>query len=146
MKKMTYFVMVLALVLGFTQCKKEQIEPQNQVEQVRITLNVGGNGGSRHTINTNNGDVDFQNGDVIYVGDGSTYIGTLTRENDVFSGNINAPANNTEIYFYFVGGLTPSSDPEAGSTTSFTVDIGNQSSQMPVLSSNHVTYYSDTTS
>ena len=80
MKRMTYFVMAVALVLGLSQCKKEQpLEPTNEGNVVNITLNVGGNGGgSRHTINTENGDVDFEDGDVIYVGDGTTYIGTLT--------------------------------------------------------------------
>ena len=148
MKRMTYFVMALALVLGFTQCKKEQVNtPENETKTVNITLNVGGNGGgSRHDINTTTGAVDFQDGDVIYVGDGSTYIGTLTRTDGVFSGSINEPANGTEIYFFFVGGLTPSATPEKGTTPSFTVDISNQSSKMPVLSCNHVTYYSNTTS
>ena len=148
MKRMTYFVMALALVLGFTQCKKEQVNtPGNETKTVNITLNVGGNGGgSRHDINTANGDVDFEDDDVIYVGDGSTYIGTLTRTDDVFSGPINEPASGTEIYFYFVGGLNPSSTPVAGTTPSFTVDISDQSTEMPVLSCNHVTYTSGTTS
>lgn len=147
MKRTLYFVMALALVLGFTQCKKEQVNtPENETKTVNITLKVGGNGGSRHTINTENGDVDFQDGDVIYVGNGSTYIGTLTRNGGVFSGSITEPADETEIYFYFVGGLNPSSTPVAGTTPSFTVDISNQSTQMPVLSCNHVTYYSSTTS
>lgn len=144
---MTYFVMALALVLGFSQCKKEQVNtPGNETKTVNITLKVGGNGGSRHDINTTTGAVDFQDGDVIYVGDGSTYIGTLTRTDGVFSGPINEPANGTEIYFFFVGGLTPSATPEAGTTSSFTVDISNQRTKMPVLSCNHVTYYSSITS
>ncbi len=59
MKRMTYFVMALALVLGFTQCKKEQVHtPENETKTVNITLNVGGNGGgSRHDINTTTGAV-----------------------------------------------------------------------------------------
>ena len=149
MRRMTYFVMALALVLGFTQCKKEQVNtPENETKTVNITLNVGGNGGgSRHDINTTTGAVDFQDGDVIYVGDGSTYIGTLTRSTSgVFSGSITEPADGTEIYFYFVGGLTPSATLEAGTTSSFTVDISDQSAKMPVLSCNHVTYTTGTTS
>ncbi len=112
MRRTLYFVMALALVLGFTQCKKEQVNtPENETKTVNITLNVGGNGGgSRHDINTTTG------------------------------------ADETEIYFYFVGGLTPSSTPVAGTTPSFTVDISDQSTKMPVLSCNHVTYYSNTTS
>ena len=146
MKRMTYFVMALALVLGFTQCKKEQVNtPENETKTVNITLNVGGNGGSRHTINTENGDVDFQDGDVIYVGNGSTYIGTLTYDGTIFSGSIDQPDNNTEIYFFFVGGLTTTPADLSGQS-SFTVDISDQSTEMPVLSCNHVTYSSSTTS
>ena len=112
----------LMLIGGMTSCKKKQTEPQNIVAtKVKITLDAGGNSGSKHTINTTTGAVTFQDGDVIYVGDGSHYIGTLTRESGTFSGNINEPADNTEIYFYFVGNLTPRTAPSAGSTSSFTV-------------------------
>jgi len=146
MRRATYFVMALALALGFTQCKKEQpVTPQSESNGVMITLNVE-NGDSRHDVNTGTGEVDFENGDVIYVGDGSHYIGTLTRASEEFSGPINAPADGTEIYFYFVGGLTPSATPTAGTTTDFTVDISDQSSTLPVLSCNHVTYREGTRS
>lgn len=138
--------MALALALGFTQCKKEQaVTPQSESNGVMITLNVE-NGDSRHDVNTGTGEVDFENGDVIYVGDGSHYIGTLTRASGKFSGPINAPADGTEIYFYFVGGLTPSATPAAGTTTDFKVDISDQSSTLPVLSCNHVTYREGTLS
>lgn len=139
--------LALALLLSMTNCKKNQTEPQNVVaNQVMITLDAGGNGGSKYTINTTTGAVTFQDGDVIYVGDGSHYIGKLTREDGVFSGNINQPADNTEIYFYFIGGLKPSTTPTAGSTSSFKVSVSNQSSKMPVLSCNHVTYHTGTNS
>lgn len=147
MRRMTYFVMAFALVLGFTQCKKEQVNtPENETKTVNITLKVGGNGGgSRHDINTTSGAVAFEDGDVIYVGNGSTYIGTLIREGGLFSGSINEPADGTEIYFYFVGGLT-TTPAELSGQSSFTVDISDQSTKMPVLSCNHVTYSSGTTS
>lgn len=145
MRRMTFFVMALALVLGFTQCKKDEPqESETEVKTVGITLKVDGNSGSKHDINTASGSVTFQNGDVIYVGDGNTYIGTLIHNGTYFSGSINEPADETVIYFYFVGGLMPSTPPSAGTTSSFTVDISNQSSKMPVLSCNHVTYKSGT--
>ena len=96
-------------------------------------------------INTTTGAVSFQNGDVIYVGNGSTYIGTLTYDGTIFSGSIDQPDNNTEIYFFFVGGLT-TTPAELSGQSSFTVDISDQSTEMPVLSCNHVTYSSSTTS
>jgi hypothetical protein len=146
MRRMTYFVMALAMVLGFTQCKKEQTAvPENETKTVNITLKVSGNGGSRHDINTTTGAVDFQDGDVIYVGNGSTYIGTLTRTDGVFSGPIIEPADGTEIYFFFVGGL-PTTPADLSGQSSFTVNISDQSTKMPVLSCNHVTYISGTKS
>lgn len=144
MKRMSYFVMALALMLGLTQCKKESIEPQNE-GGVRITLNVE-NSGNRHAVNTELGTVEYQDGDVIYVGDGSTYIGTLIREGGTFSGTINPePADGADIHFYFLGGLTPSVTPEAGWTSDFTVNISDQTSKLPVLSYEYTTYYEGTT-
>lgn len=139
MKRMTYFVMALAVVLGLVQCKKEQPVPQNETEGVNITLNVE-NSGSRHDVNTGLGVVTFQDNDVIYVGDGSTYIGTLTNIAGTFSGTINNPTgDNPQLHFYFVGGL-PCGGLTKGSTSSFTVDISNQSSRLPVLAYNSVDY------
>jgi plastocyanin len=144
MKRMSYFVIALALMLGLSQCKKESIEPQNE-GGVRITLNVE-NSGNRHAVDTELGTVTYQDGDVIYVGDGSHFIGTLTRESGTFSGTINpAPDNGEEIHFYFLGGLTPSVTPEAGSTSDFTVNISDQTSKLPVLSYEYTTYYEGTT-
>lgn len=144
MKRMSYFVIALALMLGLAQCKKESIEPQNE-GGVRITLNVE-NSGNRHAVDTELGTVTYQDGDVIYVGDGSHFIGTLTRENGTFSGTINPePADGAQIHFYFLGGLTPSVTPEAGSTSDFTVNISDQTSKLPVLSYEHTTYYEGTT-
>lgn len=144
MKRMSYFVMALALMLGLAQCKKESIEPQNE-GGVRITLNVE-NSGNRHAVDTELGTVTYQDGDVIYVGDGSHFIGTLTRENGKFSGTINpTPDDGAQIHFYFLGGLTPSVTPEAGSTSDFTVNISDQTSKLPVLSYEYTTYYEGTT-
>lgn len=144
MKRMSYFVMALALMLGLAQCKKESIEPQNE-GGVRITLNVE-NSGNRHAVDTELGTVTYQDGDVIYVGDGSHFIGTLTRESGTFSGTINpTPDDGAQIHFYFLGGLTPSVTPEAGSTSDFTVNISDQTSKLPVLSYEYTTYYEGTT-
>lgn len=142
MKKMTYFVMALAMVLGLTQCKKEQTSTtQNESEGVFITLDV--EGGSRHQVvpGESTAPVNYEDGDVIYVGDGSTYIGTLTRTEGVFSGEISEPSGD-KLHFYFVGGLEPimESDLTAGTTPSFTVDLSDQSSNLPVISYNSVDY------
>jgi len=140
MKRLTFILMALAMMLGFTQCKKDQ-DTLNEVKTVRISLNVenSGNSGSRHEV-LSNGKVNYQNGDVIYVGDGSHYIGTLTCASGTFSGEINEPTgSNPKLHFYFIGGVYGGS-LEKGATPSFTVDISNQSTALPVLSYNSVDY------
>ena len=107
MRRTLYFMMALALVLGLSQCKKEQpLEPQG--EQVRITLNVnnGGNNGSRVNVDpTTSPMVTFEEGDKILVGYDGAYVGTLTHNGTQFEGSINATqsAEDQPLYFYFVG-------------------------------------------
>ena len=147
-RKNTTLLLACVALLGFTQCKKGESQgSEPEVKTVGISLKVGGTSGSRHTINTTTGAVGFEEHDLIYVGNGGKYIGTLECNNSgVFTGDINEPIDNTEMYFYFVGGLTPNTTPSAGSTSSFTVDISDQSSKIPVLSCNHLTYHSGTAS
>ena len=133
MKRMTYFVMALALVLGFTQCKKEQ--PQPQSKGVRISLNVT-NGNSNGTrANVTPPSVSFVSGDQILVASNGFYVGTLTAsqsgENVTFSGNITNPVEGQPLYFYFVG--NKQGTLEAG-TTRCTVSISDQTNELPVLS------------
>ena len=135
MKRMTYFVMALALVLGLSQCKKEQpATPQNG--QVRITLNVGngGNNGSRVNVDpTTSPMVTFEKGDKILVGYNGAYVGTLTHNGTYFEGSINATqsAEDQPLYFYFVG--NKQGELENG-VTSCTVNISDQTNELPVLS------------
>ena len=141
MKKLSIIVIAFALALGLTQCKKnvETIAtPSDLGEAVNITLYVGGDD-SKHIVNTNTGAVDYTNGDVIYVGNNGKYIGYLEYDNGAFSGTINGPSTDDYLHFYFVGGLTPSETPVVGTTTSFSVDLSDQSSQIPVLSYVHTT-------
>ena len=148
-KSGTMMLLAALMLIGMTNCKKNQAEPQNtEVKQVRITLDAGGHNGAKHTINTSTGAVEFEEHDLIYVGNNGKYIGTLEcNDKGKFEGEINEPENNTEMYLYFVGGLsTTPATLVKGSTVSFTVDISDQSTQMPVLSSNHVTYYTGTSS
>ena len=99
---------------------------------------------------TNTAVVNYSFGDKIYVGDGSKYIGTLTNTGSTggtsshFEGTILSPSSD-RLHFYFVGGL--STGPlTKGTTTSFTVDISNQSSNLPVLSYGNAPYAADATS
>lgn len=141
MKKITLALVAFMLVLGMTQCKKEQ-QPNNTPtadgETVYITMKVADNGG-KHVVYPGTGAVVYGNGDKIYVGNNGKYVGTLTYANGTFSGSITNPSTSDYLHFYFTGGKTPATNPTAGSTTSFTVDISNQSSKLPVLSYGHST-------
>ena len=132
MKKLTTIIIVIALFLGMTQCKKKVdtiATPSDLGKTVHITVNVGGD---KHQVFPNTGAVVYTDHDIIYVGDGKKYLGSLEYENGKFSGNITEPEVGDYLYFYFLGGLTLDS-PSAG-TTSYTVSIANQSSKLPVLS------------
>jgi hypothetical protein len=137
MRKITYFVMALALVLGFTQCKKEQIEPQNQGEKVSITLNVenGNSNGSRANVDPPH--VNFVSGDRILVAYDGKYVGYLEHNGSNFSGTIDATGDNTKpLYFYFLGNKADVSSLTEGSSTTCTVIISDQANypHLPVIS------------
>ena len=137
MKRMTYFVMALALVLGFTQCKKEQIEPQNQDGKVRIAVNVkkGASTGSAtdgSKVNVTDNHVTFEKGDQILVGYHEAYVGTLTHNGTRFEGDVYITEGDPDhLYFYFVGNKPVSLSVGEQSCT---VNISDQTDELPVLS------------
>ena len=133
MKNIVTFFIAMMLVFGMSQCKKktETIESVGGGKVVHITVRVGG---SKHIVFPNTGAVVYGDGDVIYVGNNGHYVGSLTYSEGTFSGDITDPSTVDYLHFYFVGGLAPSAAPSAGTTTSFTVNISDQSSVLPVLS------------
>ena len=141
MKRMTYFVMALAMVLGFTQCKKDQTPANNQTEGVFITLDVnGGNNNSRvevipgyenPTTHEVYARVRFESGDVIYVGNAGAYCGYLIFNGTNFTGTVNPTSTADYLHFYFMGNKGP-----VGSAPS-TVSITDQTVKYPVISYAH---------
>ncbi|MBR6928748.1 MAG: hypothetical protein IKH61_00815 [Bacteroidales bacterium] len=142
MKKMTYFVMALAMALGFTQCKKEQIaSTENEGEKVTITLKL--NNGSRGHIEPgeNTAAVVYDDGDVIMVGFNGAYVGDLTTtDGSTFSGNVNISGEPTDgkIHFYYLDGKS-----QTVNNGQCTIDISDQTSGLPVISYACVDYRSD---
>ena len=129
-KSFNAIIIASVMILGMTQCKKhvKTITPSNLGETVHITLNV--DGGSKAGVNTTTGEVDYADGDVIYVGNNGTYCGYLTYDGSVFSGDI-APTSGDDtdyLHFYFMGNKGGTS----GAPNS--VDIIDQRSQYPVIS------------
>ena len=131
-RKGTTLMLAALLLLGMTDCKKKAADPIVPAS-VKITLNVSGdNDGSKVVVNPPH--VTFENGDKVLVGYNSKYVGTLTHDGTNFSGSISAEkAGSQPLYFYFVGNKDTGTLTE-GTTTSCTVNISDQSTELPVLS------------
>ena len=131
-----------ALLLGFTQCKKEQIEPQGG--KVSITLNVenGASTGSATGKATDGAKVEvtppsvaFEEDDEILVVSNGHYVGTLTHDGSNFSGSITDPVEGQPLYFYFLGNKDAGTlSSGASGSTSCTINISDQTSELPVIS------------
>lgn len=138
MRKLSVVLLMVALALGLAQCKKTaDTVAQFGGEKIQITLNVED---GRHIVTPGNGQVEYRDSDIIYVGDGNTYIGALVCTNGTFTGEVATPTT-AYLHFYFLGGVGP--NPETlnmASTTSFNVNIADQSSNLPVLSYLKVEY------
>lgn len=134
MKKLSAIIIAMALVLGMSQCKKQETPatPTNNDGMVYITVNVGDNGG-KHTVYPNHGLYGFDNGDILYVGNNGHFVGTLEYQDGAFTGGIQSPSTSDYLHFYFLGGKTPATAPTAGTTTDFTISIADQSSNLPLL-------------
>ena len=134
MKRFGTIVTALLVLVALTQCKKEeQPTPVNSSEAVTITLDLMSNGGSRVDVNTTTGEVTYQNGDVIYVASGGHYIGTLTYNGTNFTGGITDPIVGEPLHFYFLGNVVPAETLAAGTTTTCSVVITDQTEHLPVI-------------
>ena len=136
MRKLTFIVMALAMVLGFTQCKKDQLEPQDLGEKVNITLNVNSSNNSSRAVVTPPS-VAFETGDQILVASNGHYVGTLTHNGTNFNGDITDPVVGEPLYFYFLGNkATGTLTPGTSGSTSCTVNISDQTNypHLPVIS------------
>ena len=139
MKKLSFIVMAGLMVLGLTQCKKN--EPSNNSNaddgnRVNITLKLE-NGGQRVHPEEENGlaNIVYDNGDVVYVGSDGKYMGYLTYNGTLFTGSINAAATEGQpLQFVFLGGQDFHNSLTENSSTECTFNIGDQSSGLAVIS------------
>ena len=141
MKRISTFIIAIALLLGLSQCKKQETPNTTETDGKLVHISVNVNHGSKHIVNPG-GTYSFENGDLLYVGNNGRYIGTLEYQSGVFSGDIYEPSTTDYLHFYFVGGLEPSVTPVTAAggatpTTNFTVNISNQATKLPVLSYGH---------
>ncbi len=142
MKKVSMVLAAVVLVLGLSQCKKQEQQTTNADGTVAITLDVRGGAstgsatdGSRINVNPNNGVVNFEYGDVVYVASGGKFVGTLTNNGNTFVGNITNPTEGEPLYFFFLGNKTPEETLTPGSSISCSVNISDQTDgKYPVIS------------
>ena len=139
MRNLSTILLAVVMVFGLAQCKKEQPTPQSEGNVVTITLNVGDNNGSRVNVNpTGENHVTFTTGDQILVASGGKYVGTLTKDGETFSGTVSAGdlVVGQPLYFYFLGNKADVSQLTAGSSTTCTVNISDQTTEagLPVIS------------
>ena len=141
MKKIVIFVTALVLTLGLAQCKKEQpVTPQNtEGNLVHLTVNVGAStgsatNGSRADVDPSTGVFSFSNGDILYVGYDSAFVGTLeyNATTNKFSGDLSLSQNGDQpLHFYYLGGDVT----HVGETQQYIVDIYEQQfNHYPVIS------------
>ena len=134
MKKLSTIIALMVLLLTVPQCKKEeQPSPSSEDKGVAITLNIKGNNGSRMDVNTSTGEVEYENGDVVYVASGGKYVGTLTHNGTNFGGTITDPTVGEPLHFYFLGNVTSTETLTQGVTTSCSVVISDQTEELPVI-------------
>ncbi len=150
MKKMTCFVMALAMVLGFTQCKKEQANAnsnEGEGNKVAITLKVNGGNNNGSRVEVYPPYVWFESGDVILVASEGRYVGQLEYGEGGFSGEITNPRQGEPLYFYFLGNKAVLNEPSYsdGYVHGCTVDISDQTDGLPVISYG-TSYYSSNNS
>ena len=125
--------MAFVLLIGMAQCKKEQVTPSEN-NGVNITLKVDG-GSEKLNVYPATGAVIFTAGDQIYVGNNGKYVGTLTFDNGLFQGTISGDLSTEDyLHFYFVGNKPTSPTELAAGTTTYTVDISDQTMYLPAIS------------
>jgi hypothetical protein len=136
MKKLGFIIMVCALMLGASQCKKTDVanKPDISVESVFITLNVGCSTRANIVPEDDIAPVYYVEGDMIHVVSDGKYIGTLTYNGSNFNGDITNPTEGQPLHFYFLGNVTPVETLEVGETSSCSVVISDQTTSHPVIS------------
>ena len=138
-KSLTLLIAAVML-LGFTQCKKNIVEPTviDPTGGTKYYISVPVDDGSKVNVNPNTGlgyaTVSFEEGDIIYVGYNNAYVGYITynASESCFKGSITTTISGTQpLHLYMLGGkgFTPTID---GNTA--TVNISDQTSQYPVIS------------
>ena len=134
MKRINIIMIMLALVMGMTQCKKsEELPTPVGGDSMTITLDVKSND-TKADVDPSTGLVNFESGDQIHVASGGKYVGTLTYNGTVFTGAIANAVEGSPLQFYFLGNVAPAETLTSGVTETCSVVISDQTTNLPVIS------------
>lgn len=135
MKKLGTILMACALVLGLSQCKKENTNTNanEEGEKVHVVLKV--DDGQRSDVDPS-GAYSYESGDVLLVGYNGAYCGKLTYSSgNVFSGDIIIPNDAPRgqyLNFYYIGNETYYVGEVDGT---YTIEFNQQVASLPVVAS-----------
>ncbi len=140
MKKIALLVIAFALIIGMTQCKKKAATPVSD-NSIQITLSAN-NGGDEKTSFDGEGFIWSGADEYIYVGgnNASGCIGTLQinvesitddgKKAD-FTGSIDNSANNSTLYFFYLG-------KSRGGSAVTTLDFSKQDGTLKNVTDYHI--------
>ena len=132
MRRFLMSFIVVALILGFTQCRKNNKEVIHYDKKAfNITLNV--DGGAKTNVIPETGAVLFEEGDEILVANNGFYVGRLIYDGEAFIGTITNPDPCDYLHFYHLGNRDVGTLTEGSSTECF-VSIADQTLSLPVIS------------
>lgn len=137
-RKGTTLLLAFVMLLGMTQCKKNNVAKNVTSEGVQITLNV--DDGSKYEVNPPH--VTFESGDKMIVAYNGYFLGTLTCTiiNNVktFVGTVwpvHVPATPEKLHFYFLGNYHNAMlDPEYDYETNIPDLLSDQTAAPKILS------------
>ena len=151
--KKTLLIMVMALALLLTQCRKPEVKfpTPSSAEGVTVSMTVTAGPGSKTDI-TAEGAITWSTGDKLYVGYDSKYVGCLTivsgegTPTGTFSGDVTLPNGTTgdqTFGFFYLGrdnGVAPSLNATTVAVSFATQEIYDNSGKLKNASKHHVGY------
>ena len=140
MKKLS-FILVLATLALFTQCKKQESgTPETPENGIRMELTA--NNGSRTSFGPN-GAISWSANDKIYVVTNGQCVGHVTNGSgggSTFTGTLSITGGTYDFHYYYVG----NTQTIGNGATSFTMDFSNQDGTLANLGDYHVGYGTQT--
>ncbi|MBP9995166.1 MAG: hypothetical protein KBT67_09565 [bacterium] len=105
MKKV--LLIMAAALMTMTQCRKQETVPATpSANTIKMTITAGP--GAKTNID-DNGAITWSEGDVLYVSDGTNWLGSLTLQSGAgnasgtFTGNISEISDGTTCHFFYLG-------------------------------------------